>query len=124
MASCATRRIVIRATSRPTSDGVEEIVLPIGEGGIAPQDVLDALVARGLKRILVEGGANTISRFIDAGCVDRLHVLVAPMIIGSGKTGLDLAPVASLSHALRPATSVTVLADGDVLFDCDLRAGG
>lgn len=123
MDACETRRIVVRGEPGPhAGPGVEEILLPEGGGGIAPQAILAALVARGLTRILVEGGANTISRFIDAGCIDRLHVLVAPMIIGSGKTGLDLAPIDALAGALRPKTTVTVLADGDVLFDCDLRS--
>ena len=62
-----------------------------------------------------------MSAFIDAGVVDRLHVLVAPVILGSGKTGLSLAPIARLSEARRPPAAVYVLADGDVLFDCDLR---
>jgi diaminohydroxyphosphoribosylaminopyrimidine deaminase / 5-amino-6-(5-phosphoribosylamino)uracil reductase len=48
-------------------------------------------------------------------------VLVAPMILGSGKTGLALKPIKRLADARRPAASVYILADGDVLFDCDLR---
>lgn len=122
MASCATRRLVVRSAAGPAPGaGVEEVLVPAGPHGMAPRAILDALVARGLSRILVEGGANTISRFMDAGCVDRLHVLVAPLIIGSGKTGLDLAPIDKLTGAMRPKTSVTVFSDGDVLFDCDLR---
>ena len=62
-----------------------------------------------------------MSQFIEADALDRLHVLVAPMIIGSGKTGLLLKPIAKLSEARRPYTYVHVLADGDVLFDCDMR---
>ena len=62
-----------------------------------------------------------MSRFIDAGALDRLHVLVAPVIIGSGVPGLNLAPISRLSEARRPATRVHVLDDGDVLFDCDMR---
>jgi len=114
-------RIVMRACPMPARSGVETIQLPAPNGLIAPRDVVNALFARGLRRILIEGGARTISAFLDAGCVDRLHLLVAPMIIGSGKTGLDLAPVGTLEQAMRPSTRVHVLADGNVLFDCDLR---
>jgi riboflavin biosynthesis pyrimidine reductase len=71
--------------------------------------------------MLIEGGASTISAFIEADCVDRLHLLVGRVIIGSGKTGLDLAPVALLAEARRPRTTTYILHDGDVLFDCDLR---
>lgn len=118
------RNIVVRgldATTR-TPPGVDIIRLPTEAGWLDPNAVVAALVERGLSRILVEGGAHTISGFIDAGAVDRLHVLVAPMILGSGKPGLELAPIKSLHHALKPATRVRLLADGNVLFDCDLRA--
>lgn len=86
-----------------------------------PSAIVRALSGLGLKKILIEGGARTVSHFIDAGAVDRLHVLVAPLILGSGVSGLNLAPIAGLSEARRPLTRVHVLDDGDVLFDCDLR---
>jgi riboflavin biosynthesis pyrimidine reductase len=87
-----------------------------------PQIIVQALYQRGLKRLLIEGGAGTVSAFLAAGAVDRLHVLVAPMILGSGTTGLSLPPLARLADAIRPPTDVHVLASGDVLFDCDLRS--
>src|SRR5690242_21447781 len=34
------------------------------------------------------------STFLSAGCLDRLHLTVAPMILGAGVTGLDLPPTA------------------------------
>lgn len=114
-------RLVMTAAGRCVAEA-EMIRLPLADGHIAPAAIVEALFERGFRRLLIEGGARTISAFIDAGCVDRLHVLVAPMIIGSGKAGLDLVPVQRLERALRPPTRVFVLADGDVLFDCDLRA--
>ena len=81
-----------------------------------------ALHALGLPKVLVEGGAGTVSGFVDAGAIDRLHVLVAPVILGSGKPGLTLKPIARLAQALRPDADVHILVDGDVLFDCDMRA--
>ncbi len=75
----------------------------------------------GMRRILVEGGARTISGFIDDRAIDRLHVMVAPLLLGSGKPALDLRPIGALSEALRPSARTYVLPDGDVLFDCDMR---
>ncbi len=100
--------------------GVELVRLPLHEGLMRPADIVAALFARGYRKLLIEGGARTISSFIDAGCVNRLHLLMAPVIIGSGKTGLELAPQGDLSRALRPPTSVHLLAGGEVLFDCAL----
>ncbi len=116
------RRFVVRACDAPMPDGIDVIRLPRAAQQIDPASIVAALFERGLKRLLIEGGARTISQFIDADAVDRLHVLVAPMIIGSGQTGLELNPIASLTQARRPHTRVYMLADGDVLFDCDLRS--
>lgn len=86
-----------------------------------PAAIIEALFARGLRRLLIEGGAHTVSSFIEANAIDRLHVLIAPCLLGSGKTGINLAPLPDLGHAPRPRTQVHVLDGGDVLFDCDMR---
>lgn len=120
-----TRRIVVRGTAAPVAGlppGVEEVRLPASAGKLDPNSIAKSLSERGLSRILLEGGAWTVSAFIAASAVDRLHVLVAPMILGSGKTGLSLPPIDRLADALRPPADVYVLSDGDVLFDCDLRS--
>ena len=114
------RRLIVRAVDAPVDRGVEIVRL---EGQrLDPIAIVRELHRRGLRRLLIEGGAWTVSEFINAGAVDRLHVLVAPVILGSGKSGLSLAPIASLSQALRPKTRIHVLPDGDVIFDCDLKA--
>lgn len=116
--------VVVRAETGPEPrlpEHVRFVTIPRTKGQIPPTAIVSALFDLGLRRLLIEGGAVTVSSFIAAAAVDRLHVLVAPMIIGSGKTGLALPPVARLDDSLRPRTDVHVLADGDVLFDCDLR---
>lgn len=116
------RRIIIGADARtPPRDCDEVIIIPRENGRICPQAVAQALFDRGMRRILVEGGARTVSLFIDARAMDRLHVLVAPLIIGSGRQGLDLEPITHLSGALRPPVRIWPFPDGDILFDCDLR---
>ncbi|MGY6643945.1 MAG: RibD family protein [Salinarimonas sp.] len=118
------RRLVLRREGRgePLPRGVAEIILGgVDAGPVAPQQILELLRQAGFRRILLEGGARTISDFLAAGCIDRLHMLVAPMLIGSGKPGIALTPIESLDDALRPETSAYLLEGGDVLFDCDLR---
>jgi riboflavin-specific deaminase-like protein len=122
LAEDGVRRIVLRAEPKPVPPGVEEILVRRVEGGgLCPKSMVEALAAAGCPRILVEGGARTISLFLEHKAVDRLHVLVAPLIIGSGVPGIELPPVSLVDDALRPTTHVHPLADGDVLFDCDLR---
>jgi diaminohydroxyphosphoribosylaminopyrimidine deaminase / 5-amino-6-(5-phosphoribosylamino)uracil reductase len=112
-------RVTLGAARDPA--GVRAIVLPSGGHGIDPAAIVRHLFGIGLRRILVEGGADTLSRFLDAGAVDRLHILMAPVILGSGKTGVSMAPIERVAQAMRPATRTHVFPDGDVLFDCDLR---
>lgn len=121
-APCGARRILVRGAGAPAAcEGVETIDLPLDEGCIAPRAIVAALAQAGLPRLLIEGGARTVSAFLDDDALDRLHLLVAPTIIGSGRQGLDLVPEGRLALARRPTTRVTIFPDGDVLFDCDLR---
>jgi riboflavin-specific deaminase-like protein len=117
------RRLLLTAEGTrcaPPSE-VEVVGLPVTDGRIAPPTILAALAERGFRRILVEGGAHTISRFLAAGCLDRLHVTVAPIIFGSGHPGLILPPVERADQALRAPMRAYQL-DDEVLFDCDLSA--
>ena len=116
-----TRRIVIVAdqVKANTPPGVESIALQSTEGKLAPADILKALFDRGLKRILIEGGADTVSRFMQAGCLDRLHVIVAPIIMGSGRPGFSLPAIEHMDQAVRIKMHPHSLED-EMLFDCDL----
>ena len=117
------RRLVIAADGvrLDLPADVERIGLPAHDGAIAPVAILAALAEHGFRRILIEGGSHTVSRFIQAGCLDRLHIVVAPIILGGGRGGVALPPVASCADALRPPMRLHRL-DGEVLFDCDLSA--
>lgn len=117
------RRLLITAqgTRCAPPSGVEIIALPAVDGHIAPSSIVTALAGCGLRRMLIEGGANTVSRFLVAGCLDRLHVIVAPIILGGGGPGLILPPLERADQALRMPIRVHKIED-DVLFDCDLSA--
>ena len=115
------RRVVIGCQRESGAAGIEQIVLERNGPWLCPHKIVASLFDTGLKKLLIEGGAQTISAFIDAGAIDRLHVLVAPVILGSGKQGLDLKPIEKLLDARRPETTAHVLEGGEVLFDCNLR---
>jgi diaminohydroxyphosphoribosylaminopyrimidine deaminase / 5-amino-6-(5-phosphoribosylamino)uracil reductase len=122
LADDGTRRIVVLGQgARCEIPGIEILALPTKDRNIAPAAILRGLAELGLCRVLVEGGPDTLSRFLAAGCLDRLHVVVAPIVLGDGRSGFSLGPIDRLDQALRPPTRVHPL-DGDVLFDCDLTA--
>ncbi|MDN6322693.1 MAG: RibD family protein [Halomonas sp.] len=100
---------------------VQRCVLGLNEHGqFKPSEVITLLADKGLPRVLVEGGGITVSHFIEAGSVDRLHLLVAPLLIGSGRPGLKMTPIETLESALRPPTRTFRCGD-DTLFDMRLR---
>lgn len=103
----------------PAPAHVERIELQADEQGFSPQAILDALGERGLNRVLIEGGGQTVSRFLEADALDRLHLLIAPLLIGSGRPGLALEPIGKLSEARRPAMQSVQMA-GELIVDLDL----
>lgn len=123
LADDGARRLVVTAQGarRQHLRGVEVLALPEVNGRIAPTAILAGLGEMGLRRVLIEGGADTLSRFLAAGCLDRLHVVVAPIILGDGRPGLMLDPIDRVDQALRPPMRIHAL-DGEMLFDCDLTA--
>jgi diaminohydroxyphosphoribosylaminopyrimidine deaminase / 5-amino-6-(5-phosphoribosylamino)uracil reductase len=117
------RRIVVTRAETQTQlpAGVEHLTLPSPHGQLAPDAILAALAERGFRRILIEGGADTVSRFLAAGCLDRLHVVIAPLILGAGRTSVSLAPIARVEEAMRVPMQIHKLGE-EVLLDCDLSA--
>lgn len=91
--------------------------LPV-EGELEPQAALRALRQRALRRVFIEGGGVTVSRFLEADCLTRLQITVSPLVLGRGKPGLELTRVLRLRLAARRFDL-----GSDVLFDCDLTRG-
>jgi len=123
LADDGVRRLVITRsdTTLDLAAGIDVVKITATDGQLAPADVLAILAERGYRRILIEGGSNTISRFLAAGCLDRLHVMIAPMIIGAGPSSVSLAPINRVDEAIRAPMRAHILGD-EVLLDCDLSA--
>lgn len=114
------RRIVIQAVATERPAGVETITLERDQW-FCPKAIIAALADHGFKRILIEGGGITIAKFLEAGLLDRLHIAIAPLLIGSGPQSLTTSPVGTLAAARRPTTHTYNLGS-DILFDCQLTA--
>src|SRR5438093_7871919 len=57
---------------------------------VAVAQLMRVLRARSCHRIFVEGGGVTVSAFLEANLLDRLHVAIAPLIIGDGRPAIRL----------------------------------
>jgi diaminohydroxyphosphoribosylaminopyrimidine deaminase/5-amino-6-(5-phosphoribosylamino)uracil reductase len=81
----AAKTIVAHASSRTRELGpnVELLRCRRGPGGVDLEDLLARLGERGVTHLLVEGGAATHARFLEAGLVDRVAVFVAPKLAGA-----------------------------------------
>lgn len=113
---------ILISSSNSMPKGCNELIRPQLENGLFdPHVIISELFKRGYKRLLIEGGAKTLAAFISARAMDRLHIVVSPVIFGSGKSGLELPEISSLSEAMRPKTTAWLMQGGEVLFDCDLR---
>lgn len=99
-------------------DGLLDSASP---AGYHPQRVVEALAGRGLRLLFVEGGGITVSRFFSAHALDRLHLVVAPVLIGNGRRGLQAPAQAVMADCLRPKTRTLALGP-DMLWDMDLRS--
>ena len=107
-----------RAAERVGPD--RAIPVPMHDGELDLAAVLDALAARGLHVLFVEGGGATVSRLLQAGLLDRIQLAIAPVIVGAGRDGLRLPGPARMSDCARPPCRRFRLGE-DVLFDYDLR---
>jgi diaminohydroxyphosphoribosylaminopyrimidine deaminase/5-amino-6-(5-phosphoribosylamino)uracil reductase len=88
--------------------------------GYRPGRAVAALAVRGLRLLFVEGGGITVSRFFTAGALDRLHLVVAPVLIGQGRRGLQATAHDTMADCPRPPARTLALGD-DVLWDLALR---
>lgn len=98
---------------------VETLGVPMGTAGLDLNALVVALRARGCRRLFVEGGANTVSRFLQAGLLSRLQLAVAPLLIGAGRPTIRVSDSSSLAGCLRAQHRVFRMGS-DMLFDLDL----
>jgi diaminohydroxyphosphoribosylaminopyrimidine deaminase / 5-amino-6-(5-phosphoribosylamino)uracil reductase len=118
----AARTLVVaaqdHANGRRELHGSEILAVPRAGRRLEIRALRAALGRRGLSQVFIEGGGITISGFLEAECLDRLQITVAPIIIGSGPPGIALPGGRSLDRAFRPRIRRFNLGD-DTLFDCD-----
>jgi diaminohydroxyphosphoribosylaminopyrimidine deaminase/5-amino-6-(5-phosphoribosylamino)uracil reductase len=63
--------------------GVELAEVPDRDGGVDLPRALHVLKARGVRRVLVEGGSRLLGAFFREGLVDQVAVIAAPLFLGA-----------------------------------------
>jgi riboflavin-specific deaminase-like protein len=96
---------------------------PDHAGRVSLPEMLDALAGRGVRRVLVEGGASVITAFLWARLAGRAEIEVAPLLLGAPATpALRELGIERLGAALRlerlevERLGQTLLLRGDIVY--------
>lgn len=89
--------------------------VPMGER-VDLAAVLADLAARGVRRLMVEGGTGVHTAFLTAGLADELHLVLAPFFVGDSAAPRFVHDGRFPWDAANPATLVEVRAIGNVVL--------
>jgi diaminohydroxyphosphoribosylaminopyrimidine deaminase/5-amino-6-(5-phosphoribosylamino)uracil reductase len=101
------------------SRGVDIITLPLKEGRISIQEMLNTLGGKGITSLLVEGGAGVFGSFLMERQIDKFILFLAPLLIGGHKAKAMIGGegVARISEALRFKKTAVKMLSGDILVE-------
>ncbi len=101
----------------------ENICIVNGKAYISPSAILEALYAKDIRSVYVEGGSVTASFFMADLCVDLLQLFMSPRILGSGKNNFNLPSISRVDQSVNfRNVSYTRMGDG-ILFQGNLLNG-
>ena len=108
--------------SPPSSpdETVEVVPVPASDGQFDLHALMALFHQRSFRRVFVEGGGVTISHFLKANLMDRLHIAMAPILIGGGRPTIGRSLGPTLASCPRPVVQTYSLG-ADWLFDCDFQ---
>lgn len=79
-----------------------------------PRRVLEALAARHIHRVWLEGGPTLAAAFLREGCVDEVVAWIAPALLGAGRPAVADLAVTTISDILRLQVGEVSLIGGDI----------
>ncbi|MET8308477.1 MULTISPECIES: dihydrofolate reductase family protein [unclassified Micromonospora] len=83
---------------------------------VDPGWLLADLAARGVRRLMVEGGGTVHAQFLTAGLADELHLVVAPFFVGDDRAPRFVGEGSFPWHAGRRARLAEARQIGDVVL--------
>ncbi len=103
--------------------GAEVVELEEKNGIIPPEMIVNYLYRKKITSLLIEGGGETIGKFLDAGELDRMVFIFAPILIGGkdAPTACDGRGVAKLRDSVK-LKNIKIFNLGDnTIMQCDLK---
>ncbi len=105
------------ARARAQLNGVATVVPAPGGDGVEPSWLTEDLSARGVRRLLVEGGSAVLTQFLTAGLADELQLAVAPLFVGDSRAPRFVGDGAFPWHLGRRARLMESYPIGDVVLN-------
>ena len=87
--------------------------------GLDLGEVFDQMTAIGIDSLLVEGGAGLLTALYSARLVDRVLLVSAPVVIGTGTEAVGGLGIERLADAWRGATRSVRRAGDDIVWEID-----
>ncbi|WP_292033884.1 MULTISPECIES: bifunctional diaminohydroxyphosphoribosylaminopyrimidine deaminase/5-amino-6-(5-phosphoribosylamino)uracil reductase RibD [unclassified Brevundimonas] len=124
-AKVASGNTLILTTAAPHAIGqAETVAVAADDGHPAVSAVLEALTARGVTSLLIEGGGRVAASFLQAGVVDAIEWFRAPLLLGGeGRACIASLALAKLADAPK-FRRLGVEPVGDDLWERYARSGG
>jgi riboflavin-specific deaminase-like protein len=102
--------------------GAEVVRVPHEHGtGVDLASVLSELGHRGVKSVLVEGGAKIVTSFLKSRLAHRMVIIIAPKIIGDGREAIGDLEITRLRDAIRLTSCSVRRLGSDVVIDGKLN---
>lgn len=117
-ADASQRPIVVTCETAPAdrvlaARKVADVVIA-GESAVSPALMVEALVARGYRRLLCEGGPTLLAAVAADGVLDELCLTIAPMLVGGPSRRVLEGPL--LDPASKIALTQLLQDDDDLLY--------
>ena len=126
LSAAAATNTIIAATDQAPADrraaieaiGAQVLLIESNARGWIDLDALLAMLARrGLRSVMVEGGARLITSLMRAQLVDRLAVCIAPKILGTGIDAVGDLGIDDLGHAVQLVEPSVTRYGADIIVD-------
>jgi 5-amino-6-(5-phosphoribosylamino)uracil reductase len=101
---------------RATLDGLADVVSTGVGTAVDLGAVLDDLGARGVRRLMVEGGGSLHTQFLAQGLADEVHMAIAPLLVGDLDAPRFLNPAAYPGGSTRRLALLEARPVGDVVL--------
>ena len=106
--------------TRLSDAGVDVLAVPAADG-LDLTSVLHGLQERGIRSVLLEGGARLAGAFVAADLVDEVVAHIAPALLGAGRPVLEDAGITTITEALRLTTTDVTRLGEDVAITAAVR---